>query len=75
MEAKANVEQLIYIVKERNRYFAALKEINSIVAAVKDLNNAEHEFRLISDLCKKAIASPRKINAEVNKAMSLLTLR
>ncbi len=73
MEATAKVEQLIYIVKERNRYFVALKEINNIVSAVHDPNNAEREFNQIADLCKRAIASPRKIKAEVNKAVSLLT--
>ena len=73
MEATAKVEQLIYIVKERNRYFAALKEINGTVSEVNDSNNAERELNLIADLCKRAMASSREINAEVNKAMLLLT--
>jgi hypothetical protein len=75
MEAKADVGQLIFIVKERNRYLAALKEINSIAASIDDPNTAELEFNLISDLCKRAIASPRKVHAEVNKAVSLLPPR
>ena len=75
MEAKADVGQLIYTVKERNRYLSALKEIDSIVSSIDDANNAEREFHLISDLCKRAIASPRKINCEVNKSMLSVTSR
>jgi len=74
MEAKANVEQLIYLVKERNRYLAALTEINTIVSAEHGSDNNEREFNLIADVCKRAVASPRKISAEVNKAVSLITL-
>ena len=75
MEAKVDVGTIIYVVKERNRYSAALKEINSIASAVHDPNNAEGEFNQIADLCKRALASKRKIKAEVNRAVSLLTPR
>ena len=73
MEAKADVGQTIYVVKERNRYLSALKEINSVVSLIDDPNNAERDLNLIAELCKKAIASPRRIKAEVNKAVSILT--
>ena len=75
MEVKADIGQFIFIVKERNRYFAALKEINRIVSSIEDQNDSEHAFNLISDLCKKAFSSPRKIRVEVNNAMLLLTPR
>jgi hypothetical protein len=67
MEATSKVEQLIYVVKERNRYFAALNEINSIVSSLHDPNNAEQELRLIEDICMRAITSPHRIKAEVKK--------
>jgi hypothetical protein len=75
MEFRADAGQLIYSVKERNRYFLALKEINRIVSTIDNVHGAESELNLISRLCREALASKRKINSEVNKAVSLLTPR
>ena len=75
MEGKADVGSIIFIVKERNRYLAALKEINRIASSIDGSDNSEQAFNLISELCKKAISSPRKIRAEVKSAMLLLTPR
>ena len=73
MEFTADAGELIYSVKERNRYYSALKEIDRIISMTDQPKSAELE--MISRLCSEALASKRKIRAEVGKAVSLLTPR
>ena len=75
MEAIADVGQIIYGVKERNRFYLALKKIELITTAEFDPNTAEQDRILIAELCERTLGCRSKIRSEVRRAVSILESR
>jgi len=72
METITDVGQIIYEVKERNRFYLALKKIELITSAEFDQKTAERERILIADLCKRSLGGRSKVRGEASRAVSTL---
>lgn len=75
METKTEVGQIIYELKERNRFYLALKKIELITSAEFDQDTAERNRILIADLCKRTLEGRSKVRAEVSHAVLTLESR
>lgn len=62
MTVEIDYKQIVGAVKERNRYFRALQEIQKIAESLNE-NNFEAQSKLIAEVCKAALKKqPNKIS-------------
>lgn len=72
MLVEADYKQIVGGVKERNRFFRALQEIQKIAENV-DGNNFEAQSKLIAETCKDALK--RRPNVLSKKTKQLIEAR
>ena len=69
MLVKADYKQIVGGVKERNRFFRALQEIQKIAENI-DENNFEEQSELITETCKDALKRrPNKISKKTKQLL------
>lgn len=69
MLVKIDYKQIVGEVKERNRFFNALQEIQKLAGNI-DENNFEAQSELIAKTCKDALKRrPNKISKQTNQLL------
>ncbi len=68
MLVEMDYKQIVGEVKERNRFFKALQEIQKIAENI-DENNFEAKSKLIAETCKKALKSRPNILSKKTKQL------
>lgn len=66
MSVKVDYKQILGEVKERNRFFKALKEIQEIAENTNE-NNFEAQSELIGEMCKQTLSCPNTLSKKMEE--------